>query len=91
MQRMEHREMWGMREEERSTKESLREGMRRKEKQRKNEKVAIYLKRTERRERIGAMVNVSAMTKEEARAYLQEKYGEQAKVNWTAPEIKERI
>ena len=41
--------------------------------------------------KLGSMVNVTAMTKEEARAYMKEKYGEDAKANWTAAEIKERI
>ena len=37
------------------------------------------------------MANVSAMRKEEARAYLLEEFGEEAPKEWTNAEIKERI
>ena len=37
------------------------------------------------------MVNVSAMRKAEAKAYLEKEFGEEADPDWTALDIKERI
>ena len=91
MERMRERVMWDMREGRERANEFLR-GERR-EREREVMKRAVQIKASWRKRKAihRRMVNISAMKKEEARAYLREVYGEEAKPNWTAPEIKERI